>query len=75
MQMHSIYVTIAKKKFFTPCVYLTTKAINLLEIPPIFKNVEITSQDVGNYMKHLCAALDVFKLLRSALITGYFGKT
>ena len=44
------------------------------ETPPIYKNVEITNQDVGEYMKDLYVALDEFKTPLIPLISSYFGK-
>ena len=44
------------------------------EISPIFKNTEISIDDVGPYMKNVCEQLDVFKTLRRSLIGSLFGK-
>ena len=33
------------------------------EMPPIFKNTEITIADVGPYMKNVCEQLDEFKTM------------
>ena len=43
-------------------------------MPPIFKNVQITIDNVGPFMKKLCEKLGEFKTPRHALIASYFGK-
>ena len=44
------------------------------EMPPVFKNVEVTVADVGPYMKNICETLDEFKTARRSLIGSYFGE-
>ena len=44
------------------------------EIPPVFKNVKVTIDDVGHYMKNICQTLGEFKTSRRSLIGSYFGK-
>ena len=44
------------------------------EMPPVFKNVEVTIEDVGPYMKNVCQDLDEFKTPRRSLIRSYFGR-
>ena len=41
---------------------------------PIVKNVEVTIEDVGPYMKNLGQDLDEFKTPRRSLISSYFGQ-
>ena len=42
------------------------------EMPPIFKNVELSIEDVGPFMKNLCQNLGEFKTLQQSLIRSYF---
>ena len=44
------------------------------EMPPVFKNVKVTIDDVGEYMKNVCQILGEFKMSRRSLIGSYFGK-
>ena len=44
------------------------------EMPPVFKNVEVTIDDVGPYMKNVCQNLGEFKTPRCSLIGSYFGE-
>ena len=43
------------------------------EMPPVFKNVKVTIDDVGPYMKNVCESLGEFKTARRSLIGSYFG--
>ena len=43
------------------------------EMPPIFKNTQITIEDVGPFMKNLCKRLDEFKTPRRALMSSFGG--
>ena len=43
-------------------------------MPPVFKNVNVTIDDVGDYMKNVCQNLGEFKTPRRSLIGSYFGK-
>ena len=47
---------------------------NFAEFTAIFKNVEVTNEDVGQYMQNLCENLNEFKTPRRSLIGSYFGK-
>ena len=40
---------------------------------PLFKNIEITKQDVEPYMAEVCSKLDEFKTPRRSLIGSFFG--
>ena len=44
------------------------------EMTPVFKNVKVSIDDVGPYMKNVCQNLDEFKTSRRSLIGSYFGK-
>ena len=44
------------------------------EMPPIFKNVEVSIEDGGPYMKNLSQDLGEFKTSHRSLIGSYFGK-
>ena len=44
------------------------------EMAPVFKNVEVSIDDVGPYMKNVCQKLGEFKTSRRSLIGSYFGK-
>ena len=44
------------------------------EMPPVFKNVEVSIEDIGPYMKNVCQNLGEFKMPRRSLIGSYFGK-
>ena len=43
------------------------------EMPPVFKNVKVTIDNVGPYMKNVCQKLGEFKTTRRSLIGSYFG--
>ena len=45
-----------------------------VEMLPVFKNVNVTIDDVGDYMKNVCQNLGEFKTPRRSLIGSYFGK-
>ena len=44
------------------------------EMAPVFKNTQISIEDVGPFMKKLCERLDEFKTPHRALISNFFGK-
>ena len=44
------------------------------EMTPVFKNVTVSIEDVGPYMKSVCEDLGKFKTTRRMLIGSYFGK-
>ena len=44
------------------------------QFPPIFKNTEVSIEDVGPYMKSLCQKLDYLRKPRRTLISSFFGK-
>ena len=41
------------------------------EMPPVFKNVKVTIDDVGDYMKNVCQNLGEFKTQRRSLVGSY----
>lgn len=43
------------------------------EMPPIFKNVEISRDDIGDHMKTYAVERDMMSQLRKSLIGSYFG--
>ena len=43
------------------------------QFPPIFKNAEISREDVGEYTRRRCEEMDVLKKPRRTLIASYFG--
>ena len=44
------------------------------EFPPIFKNVTISKNDIGDHMKTYCEEVGCLKQPRKSLISSYFGK-
>ena len=44
------------------------------QFPPIFKNTEVSIDDVGPYMKQLCEKLGYLKHPRRTLISSFYGK-
>ena len=44
------------------------------EMPPIFKNTQITIDDIGPFMKNLCKQVDEFKTPHLTLISKFFGE-
>ncbi len=44
------------------------------DMPPIFKNVEISRNDIGEHMKDYCEENGLLKQPRRALIGSYFGE-
>ena len=44
------------------------------QFPPIFKNVEVSNNDVGPYMKGLLNILGRLKKPRRTLISSFFGE-
>ena len=44
------------------------------DLPPIFKNDDITREDIGDFMKSYAEDHDIMKTPRRSLISSYFGK-
>ena len=44
------------------------------QFPPVFKNVDVSLDDVGAYMKDLCKKSGFLKKPRRTLISSFFGK-
>ena len=44
------------------------------QFPPVFKNVEVSLDDVGAYMKDLCKKSGFLQKPRRTLISSFFGK-
>ena len=44
------------------------------EVPPAFKNVDVSIDDIGEYMINVCRNLGKFKTPQQSLIGSYFGR-
>ena len=44
------------------------------QFPPVFKNVEVSNNDVGPYMKELLKTLGYLNKPRRTLISSFFGE-